>query len=89
MVYFENTGTAIGPAFAAACTNPFGLADVEQNMPAPPSPTSDGDGDLDAFYGARYYENLPTYGTSAPAGAEQRMSGSQERLSMRYVSDRG
>ncbi|MDD5274862.1 MAG: VCBS repeat-containing protein [Methylovulum sp.] len=29
-LYFENTGSATAPAFAAPVTNPFGLADVGQ-----------------------------------------------------------
>jgi len=50
MQYFENTGTATGPAFAAASANPFGLADVGSHS-APTFADLDGDGDMDAFIG--------------------------------------
>ncbi len=47
-----NTGSATSPAFAAATTNPYGLADV--GLSASPSFVDiDGDGDLDALIGER------------------------------------
>jgi uncharacterized protein YbdZ (MbtH family) len=51
MNYFQNTGTILAPAFAAAVTsNPFGLTDVgTESVPA--FVDIDGDGDLDAFIG--------------------------------------
>ena len=52
-IFFRNTGSAIAPAFAAASTNPFGLADVGV-FAAPEFADIDGDGDLDAFIGERY-----------------------------------
>ena len=53
------------PAFAASSTNPFGLSDV--GIYATPAFVDiDGDGDLDFFDGAQYFENLPTYGTWLP-----------------------
>ncbi len=69
--FFENTGTAIAPAFAAASTNPFGLSDV--GLAATPTfGDIDGDGDLDAFIGEAYgdtfyFENTGT--ANAPAFA--------------------
>ena len=42
--YFQNTGTAAAPAFAAPVTNPFGLASVVHQLA-----DLDGDGDLDGF----------------------------------------
>jgi hypothetical protein len=48
--FFENTGTANAPAFAAPVTNPFGLADVGERA-VPSFGDLDGDGDLDALYG--------------------------------------
>ena len=47
-VFFENTGTASAPAFAAATRNPFGLAKV---VDAASPAFADVDGDLDAFVG--------------------------------------
>jgi len=49
-LYFENTGTASAPAFAAPATNPFGLADVGRRA-VPAFADLDGDGDLDALVG--------------------------------------
>ncbi len=49
-IFFENTGTATAPAFAAPQTNPSGLADgVSRSSPA--FADLDGDGDLDALIG--------------------------------------
>ncbi len=59
--FFENTGTANNPAFAAPVADPFGLTDVGLfNKPA--FADLDGDGDLDAFIGemegtTQYFEN--------------------------------
>jgi hypothetical protein len=48
--FFQNTGAANAPAFAAPATNPFGLADV--GMRAMPALADlDGDGDRDALVG--------------------------------------
>ncbi len=49
-LFFQNTGTAITPAFAAPVTNPFGLADVGFRS-SPTLADIDGDGDLDALIG--------------------------------------
>ena len=69
-VFFENTGTASAPAFAAPVTNPFGLASVDY-YGAPTFADLDGDGDLDAFIGEDlgntvFFENV----TSSPLDAE-------------------
>lgn len=59
--YFENTGTAIAPAFAPLSDNPFGLASVGVDS-SPTFADLDADGDLDAFVGAtdgtiNYFQN--------------------------------
>jgi hypothetical protein len=69
LIYFQNTGSAAAPAFAAAVTNPFGLADVG-SFNTPSFADLDGDGDLDAIVGAaggnlKYFEN--TGSATAPA----------------------
>src|SRR5262245_54881588 len=70
-IFFENTGTAAAPAFAAPQANPFGLADVGINASSTLADI-DGDGDLDAFIGAFqgntiFFENTGT--ATAPAFA--------------------
>jgi hypothetical protein len=70
-LFFENTGSSTAPAFAAASTNPFGLADVGFSS-SPTFADLDGDGDLDAFIGEDfgdtfYFEN--TGSSAAPAFA--------------------
>ncbi|WP_445636281.1 Dystroglycan-type cadherin-like domain-containing protein [Nostoc sp. DSM 114161] len=63
-LYYQNTGTASSPSFAAPLTNPFGLTDV--TFYADPTLVDiDKDGDLDAFvrdyYGNTvYYQNTGT-----------------------------
>ncbi|MEG4465235.1 VCBS repeat-containing protein, partial [Microcoleus sp. D3_18cC1] len=69
--YYQNTGTASAPVFAAPQTNPFNLTNVG-NYASPTFVDIDGDGDLDAFVGAndgntRYYQNTGT--ASAPVFA--------------------
>lgn len=59
--YYENTGTAGAPAFAASTSNPFGLTSVYYNS-GPCIANLDGDCDLDlisteAFGGIQYFEN--------------------------------
>jgi len=61
LIYFENTGAAHAPAFAAPIINPFGWADVGDRS-APSFADLDGDGDLDAVIGEfnglfKYFEN--------------------------------
>ena len=63
-VFFENTGTASLPSFAAPVTNPFGLTDVGY-ISTPTFADIDGDGDLDAFIGESsgntfFFENTST-----------------------------
>jgi hypothetical protein len=67
--YFENTGTAASPAFAAAQTNPFGMA-AGYYLSMPEFVDIDNDGDYDLFVGEangniQYYEN--TGSASSPA----------------------
>jgi hypothetical protein len=63
-LYFQNTGTAASPQFAAPLTNPFGLVGgtYSYNMTFA---DLDNDGDLDAFSGEydgdlRYFQNTGT-----------------------------
>jgi large repetitive protein len=49
-LFFKNTGTTTGPAFAPALTNPFGLANIGVSS-RPTFVDIDGDGKLDAFVG--------------------------------------
>jgi hypothetical protein len=49
-IFFENTGTAVNPAFSSSSANPFGLVGVGDNA-APAFADFDRDGDLDAFVG--------------------------------------
>ncbi len=61
--YYENTGTAGSPSFAAAVDNPFGYTDVGSEV-SPELADVDGDGDLDLVVAAlnkssnvSYFEN--------------------------------
>jgi hypothetical protein len=70
-IYFANTGSAGAPAFAAAASSPFGLADVG-TYASPDLADLDGDGDLDALIGAAdghllFFANTGT--AAAPAFA--------------------
>ncbi|MGF1933493.1 MAG: VCBS domain-containing protein [Nostoc sp. ChiQUE02] len=71
ITFFQNTGTASAPSFAAQTLNPFGLRDVgDYNKPA--LVDIDGDGDLDAFVGNNvgntlFFQNTGT--ASAPSFA--------------------
>ncbi len=66
-IFFENTGTATAPAFAAPQTNPFGLADVGA-FSSPALADLDGDGDLDALVG-EWYGNLILFENTGTAAA--------------------
>ena len=75
--YFENTGSATNPTYAAGVLNPFGLSDIG-SYATPTFVDIDGDGDLDAFIGeddgqVRYFENT---GNSTSPSFVQRTGGS-------------
>lgn len=63
--YFENTGTALAPSFAAASTNPFSLGYVAGYGSKSTFADIDGDGDFDMISGSNdgnlyYFENTGT-----------------------------
>ncbi|HEY9626485.1 MAG TPA: FG-GAP-like repeat-containing protein [Coleofasciculaceae cyanobacterium] len=70
--YFQNTGTASAPVFAAAVINPFGLTDAG-DITKPTLGDIDNDGDLDLLVGEtgsgrlNYFQNIGT--ASAPSFA--------------------
>ncbi|MFI5204386.1 MAG: T9SS type A sorting domain-containing protein [Flavobacteriales bacterium] len=65
--YFQNTGTASAPAFAAEQLNPFGIITVNYN--AAPAPADlDNDGDYDLLIGD-YYGDLHYFQNNGTAGA--------------------
>jgi hypothetical protein len=69
-IYYQNTGTATAPAFAAPQTNPFLITPIGVNYSTVAFADLDGDGDIDFMSGAtngnfNYYENTGT--TTAPA----------------------
>ena len=73
-VYFENTGSATNPTFAASIANPFGIQEPNDDeiFISPTFADIDNDGDLDAFFGnaggnIQYYEN--TGSASSPSFA--------------------
>ncbi len=51
IIYYQNTGTATAPAFAAAVSNPFGISVAPDSKTLPSFADVDLDGDLDAFIG--------------------------------------
>jgi len=78
LVYFENTGTATNPAFAAAAANPFGLNTGSSLLDMPSFVDLDNDGDYDLIScsipyatnpGMVYYENTGT-ATNPAFGAQ-------------------
>lgn len=72
--FFENTGTATAPSFAAPVMNPFGLT-AGNYIAAPKFVDLDDDGDLDlivgTYYGETlYFENTGTAATPAFAASQ-------------------
>ncbi|MCX7084561.1 MAG: FG-GAP-like repeat-containing protein, partial [Methylococcales bacterium] len=72
-LFYQNTGSASSPAFAAATTNPFGLTNVGFSA-SPNFVDIDGDGDLDALVGERlgstlFFENTGSATSAAFAAA--------------------
>ncbi len=74
MNYFENTGTATSPAFAAAQVNPFGITPgYVLSMPSFVDIDDDGDYDLfvgEANGGINYFENTGTAASPAFSPAQ-------------------
>ncbi len=76
--YYQNTGTASSPSFAAALTNPFNLTDVG-SVARPALADIDGDGDLDAFVGNNdgntlYFENTSAVANQPPVAVDDAVS---------------
>lgn len=89
--YFQNTGSATSPAFAAPATNPFGLSDVGR-FSAPTFADLDGDGDLDGvvgeYYGdVVYFENTTTPLAVTVAGFTATADGEQVLLRWETVAE--
>jgi len=72
-LYFQNTGTAANPQFAAPITNPFGLPGATYGYTMAFADL-DNDGDLDAIVG-EYYGNLRYYQNTGTASAPQFATG--------------
>lgn len=68
--YFQNTGTASAPAYAAKVTNPFGLTGGYYSCPTFTDLDNDGDMDmLSGNYNGKFYYYQNTGTASAPAFA--------------------
>ena len=76
VLYFENTGTASAPAYAAPVTNPFGITGLGTS-PQLSEVDIDGDGDLDLAYAddtsTKFYINTGT--TTAPSFVDSGING--------------
>lgn len=69
LLYFQNTGTATAPSFAAPVTNPFSFSGIQQSALLPALADIDSDNDLDLFIGFDsgdmiYWENTGTATTA-------------------------
>ncbi|SFE67801.1 FG-GAP-like repeat-containing protein [Nitrosomonas sp. Nm166] len=79
--FFQNTGTASSPAFAAPETNPFGLKGNPAFIDV------DGDGDLDAFVEDALFRNTGT-ATSPAFTLESSSFGLPENFFRSFISSR-
>lgn len=57
--YYENTGSASSPSYAARAKNPFGLAAPQYPAQHPSFADMDGDGDFDLMVGKRKFQRTP------------------------------
>jgi hypothetical protein len=88
--FFQNTGTATAPAFAAPVLNPFGL-EYQGTSVAPEFGDIDGDGDLDAFLATGYgytvfFENTGTSAAPAFATGQTSAFGLPEVLALAKIA---
>jgi hypothetical protein len=66
--YYENTGTASSPAFAAAVLNPFGLTGTGNYVNTITLSDFDGDGDKDVLVGNGYYGSFNYFENTGTPG---------------------
>lgn len=83
--YFENTGTASAPAFAAPIENPFNLTSMYQ-LALPSFVDIDDDGDMDLFAGS-YSPNLSFYRNIGTAASPNFESAIENPFSISPVQD--